>query len=94
MNIQQPNKSEVSNTETVMAYNEDIDLTPPQDILNVFAAVDLSSCSSYDSNKYKRAWLKAKVIRFYIFLMGNVQTHTVEHYTLHLIIKKLHLFWR
>ena len=31
-NIQQPNTSEVANTETVMAGNEDIDPPPPQDI--------------------------------------------------------------
>ena len=48
-NILQPTTSEVSNTETVMAYNEDLDLPPPQDISNVFAAADLSSCSSSDS---------------------------------------------
>ena len=65
MNIQQPTASEVANTETVMAYNEDLDLPLPQDISNVFAAADFSSCSSSDSNKYKRAWLKAKVIRSY-----------------------------
>ena len=29
MNIQQPTTSEVSNTETVMAVNEDIDTPPP-----------------------------------------------------------------
>ena len=63
MNIQQPTTSEVSNTETVMVYNEYLDPPPPQDILNVFAAADLLSHSSYDSNKYKRAWLKAKLIR-------------------------------
>ena len=39
-NIQQPTTLEVSNTETVMAYNEDLDLPPPQDILNVFATAD------------------------------------------------------
>ena len=30
--IQQPTTSEVANTETVMASNEDIDTPPPQDI--------------------------------------------------------------
>ena len=30
----------------------------------MFAAADLSSCSSYDSAKYKLAWIKAKLIRF------------------------------
>ena len=46
-----------------MAYNEYLDPPPPQYILNVFAAEDFLSHSSPDSNKYKRAWLKAKVIR-------------------------------
>ena len=32
VNIQQPNTSEVADTETVMAYNEDLDPPPPQDI--------------------------------------------------------------
>ena len=45
MNIQQPTSSEVANTETVMAYNEDLYPPPPQDISNVFAAVDLLSQS-------------------------------------------------
>ena len=45
-----------------MSYNEDLDILPPQDISNVFAAADMSYRSSSDSNKYKRAWLKAKVI--------------------------------
>ena len=55
--------SEVSNTETVMADNEDLNPPPPQDIYNVFAAAYLLSHSSSYSAKYKRAWLKAKVIR-------------------------------
>ena len=46
-----------------MVYNEEIDPPPPQDISNVFAAADLSSQSSYDSVKYKRAWHRAKGIR-------------------------------
>ena len=54
-NIQQPTTSEVSNTKTVMDYNEDLDPPPPHDISNVFSAADLSSQSSYDSVKYKRA---------------------------------------
>ena len=62
-NIQQPTTSEVANTETAMAGNEDIDTPPPQYILNVFAAADLLSRSSSDSAKYKNAWLKAKLIR-------------------------------
>ena len=70
MNIQQPTTSKVADTETVMDYNEDIDTPPPHDISNVFAAVDLSSHSSSDSNKYKRAWLKAEVIRSSILSAG------------------------
>ena len=54
-----------------MAYNEDIDLPPPQDILNVFAAEDLLSKLSYDSSKYKFAWHKAKVICSYILSAGE-----------------------
>ena len=38
VNIQQPTTLEVSNTETVATYNEDLDIPPPQDISNVFAA--------------------------------------------------------
>ena len=66
VNIQQQNTPEVYNTETVMDYNEDIYPPPPQDISNVFAAADLLSHSSYASAKYKRAWLKAKAIRYSI----------------------------
>ena len=58
-NIQQPTTSDVANTETVMGYNEDIDPPPPQDISNVFAAAYLSSQSSHDTVKYKRAWHRA-----------------------------------
>ena len=71
MNIQQPTTSEVADTETVMAYNEDLDLPPPQDISNVFAAADLLSLSLTNSNKYKRAWLRAKVIRSSISSTGE-----------------------
>ena len=69
--IQQPTTSEVANTETVMVYNEDIDPPPPHDISNVFAAADLSSQSSYDSVKCKRAWHRAKVIRSSILSPGE-----------------------
>ena len=62
-NIQQQATSELGNTETVIGYNEDIDPPPPHDIPNVLAAADLSSQSSYDSVKYKRAWNRAKGIR-------------------------------
>ena len=47
----------------MVADNEDIDLPPPQEVSNVFAATDLSSCSSYYSNKYICGCLKAKLIR-------------------------------
>ena len=71
MNIQEQTTSEVSDTKTVMDYNEDIDIPSPWDISNVFAAADLSYSSSSDSNKYKRAWLKEKVIRSYILSAGE-----------------------
>ena len=70
-NIQQPITSELSNTETVMGYNKDIDPPPPQDISNVFAAADLSSQSSYYTVKYKRAWHRAKGIRSSILSSGE-----------------------
>ena len=54
-----------------MAGNEDIDTPPPQDILNVFVEADLSSQSSYDTVKYKRAWHRAKGIRSYILSYGE-----------------------
>ena len=69
-NIQQPTTLEVANTDTVMGYNEDIDTLPPQDISNVFAASELSSQSSYDTVKYKRAWHRAKGIRSSILSSG------------------------
>ena len=62
MNIQQPTKSEVADTDTVMDYDEDLDPPPPQDISNIFSGADMSSHLSSDSTKYKRAWLKTKVI--------------------------------
>ena len=71
MNIKQPTTSEVYDTETVMADNEELDPPPPHDISNEFAAVDLSSRSSYDSAKYERAWIKEKVIRFSILSTGE-----------------------
>ena len=45
VNIQQQTTSEVANTETVIANNDELDPPPKQDIYNVFALVDLSSCS-------------------------------------------------
>ena len=69
-NIQQQTTFEVSDTETVMAYNEELDPPPPQDTLNVFAELEFSSRSSYDSAKYKGAWIKAKLICSYILSAG------------------------
>ena len=54
-----------------MAGNEDIDTPPPQDISNVFAAADLSSQSSYNTVKYKRAWNRAKCISSSILSSGE-----------------------
>ena len=54
-----------------MASNEDIDTPTSQDILNVFAAADLSSQLSYDSVQYKRAWHRAKVISSSILSAGE-----------------------
>ena len=54
-----------------MACNEDLDPPPPQDILNMFSASDLSSHSSSDSAKYKRAWIKTKVICSSILSTGK-----------------------
>ena len=70
-NIQQQTTSEVANTETVMGYNKDIDPLPPQYISNVFSAADLSSHSSYDTVKYKRAWHRVKGIRSSILYSGE-----------------------
>ena len=55
----------------MIAGNEDIDTPPPHDISNVFAAADLSSQSSYDTVKYKRASNRAKVIRSSILSFGE-----------------------
>ena len=71
VNIQQQTTSALPNTETVMTDNEELDPPPPQDTFNVFAAVGLSSHSSYDSDKYKRTWLKSKVIRSSILSAGE-----------------------
>ena len=70
VNIRQPTTLEVADTETLMAYNEYLDPLPPHHISNLFAESDLSSHSSSDSNKYKCAWLKARVIRSYILSAG------------------------
>ena len=45
-----------------MAYDEDLDPPPPQDISSVFVATDLLYHSSYDSAKYKCACIEAEVI--------------------------------
>ena len=66
VNIQQQYTMKVSNTETVMADNEELDPPPPQNILNVFAAADWLSCSLSDSAKHKLSWIKAKVICYSI----------------------------
>ena len=71
VNIQQQTTSEVADTETVMSYNEDLDPPLSQDISNVFAAADLLSYSLYDSNRYKLAWPKAKVIHSFIVSSGE-----------------------
>ena len=71
MNIQQQTTSEVYNTETVVAHNEDLDPKPSQDISDVLEAVDFSSRSSSDSDKYTREWLKAKLICSYILSDGE-----------------------
>ena len=83
INIQQQTTLEVSDIDTLMGYNEDLDPPPPRGVSNVFPAEDLSSDSSSDSAKYKCAWLKAKVIHSYIYLLSNFQTHAVDHYPLH-----------
>ena len=70
MNIQQQTASKVADTEILMADDEELYISSPQDISNVFAAADLSSHSSSDSDKYKCAWIKAKVIRSYILSYG------------------------
>ena len=53
-----------------MTDNEDLDPPPPQDISNVIASVDLSSHLSSYSDKYKHAWLKAKLIHYSILSAG------------------------
>ena len=54
-----------------MDYNEGLDPPPPHDISNVFVAADLSSQSSFDSVKYKRAWHRANVICSSILSSGE-----------------------
>ena len=83
VNIQQKDTSEVANTETVMTDNEELYPSPPQDVSNMFAEVDLMSHSSSDSANYKHAWINLKEIRYLFYLMGNVQTHALHNYALH-----------
>ena len=66
MNIKQQTTSEVAKKETVMADNKELYLPPPHDISNLFTAVDLSYHSSSNSTLYKRAGLKARLIRYSI----------------------------
>ena len=70
VNIQQLTTQEAANKETDMADNEDLDPPSPQDISNVFIAEELSSHSSSDLAKNKCAWLKAKVIQYFISSAG------------------------
>ena len=62
MSIRQQTALKISNTDTAITDIEELDPPSPQGISNVFTAADLFSCSSSDSDKYKRAWRKAKVI--------------------------------
>ena len=71
MNIQQKNTSEVANTDTVKADNKELYPPQPQDIYNLFAAADLPSNSSSYSAKYKRVFIKTKVIRSSILSFGE-----------------------
>ena len=54
-----------------MSDNEELYLPPTQHISNVCAVADFSSRSSSDSAKYKRAWIKAKVIRSFNLSSGE-----------------------
>ena len=71
VNIQQQTTSEVAGTEKLMDDNKELYPPPPQDISNVLSASDLSSSSSSDSTKYKRAWIKAKFIYSSILSAGE-----------------------
>ena len=53
-----------------MADNEELDPPSPQDLSNLFSVADLSSQSSSDSDEYKLAWIKAKVIQSSILSSG------------------------
>ena len=66
-----------------MGCNEDIDLLPPHDTSNVFAAADLLSQSSYDTVKYKLACHRAKGIRSSILSSEESIVQAVEHCPLH-----------
>ena len=71
VNNKQQTTSEVSDTETTMADNEELYPPSPQNQSNVFEAEDLSSCSSSSSAEYERAWIKANVIRSSILSTGE-----------------------
>ena len=71
VNIQQQTTLEVANIKTLMSDNGELDPRPLQDTPNVFAEANLSSCLSSDSSNYKRAWLKGKVIHYYILSSGE-----------------------
>ena len=89
MNIDQITTLEVADTDTVMTYNEDLDPPSPQDKSIVFAAADLSSRSSSDSARYKRAWLKKKVIRSSILFAGECPDACVRLLSIALNQKKI-----
>ena len=71
VNIKQRTTSEVADIDTVMDDNKELDTTPPQHKSNVFAGAYLSSHSTPDSAKYKRAWLKTKKIRSSVLSTGE-----------------------
>ena len=55
----------------MISDNEELDPPLSHDIYNVFVATDLASPPSSGSDKYKRAWIKAKVIRYSILSAGK-----------------------
>ena len=94
MNIQKPTTSKEADKETMMYYNEDLDPPPPQDILHVFSSSDLLSQSSSDSDKYKRAWYKARVIPYTILSSGYSPEACSRSLSIALNHKKIHPLWR
>ena len=78
-----PTTSEVANTETVMASNEDIDTPTPQDISMCLQQLTCRlnhHMIQFNINVHGTG-RKEFVILFY--LQGKVQTHRVEHCPLH-----------